>query len=183
MEEKANSLQDCNSSSSPRKKPSLLGELATRHEMNLCRRVVFSTPGGIFPIRRLSSDPSFLTFFAQSKFSLFTIKFPSYSYFWCFYATNFATNIKTPRISELCECCDEYKNVTNFSTIFCTTFKTAAKSYNNATNFYPTFSFYFPTFICLTIVSSLSQARLPDKSRRSRLSLTSRSFPRASPSA
>ena len=37
--------------------------------------------------------------------------------FLCFYAANFAMNIKTPQISELHKCCSDYQNVANFATI------------------------------------------------------------------
>ena len=37
----------------------------------------------------------------------------------CFYAANYAVNIKMPQISERCKFCREYKNIAIFATILC----------------------------------------------------------------
>ena len=117
------------------------------------------------------------TFIARTKQAALThnvrgkrLNLPSYSYFLCFYAANFATIIKTQQISELREFCREYQNVVNVATIICTKFKILQTSnrskFKNATNFKgfklltavnvpfnsyfcPTFSFCFSTFILI----------------------------------
>ena len=43
--------------------------------------------------------------------------------FLCLYAANFAVNIKTPQISELCEFCREYRSIANVPTVFDAEFK------------------------------------------------------------
>ena len=100
----------------------------------------------------------------------------------CFYGANFATNIKTPHISELHIFWREYQNVLNFATIFCTklnmlqSYRTPQTSnyceFKNTKNFnvlfyhcfYPTFSFCFPTFILFFLIfETVSCITMPNR--------------------
>ena len=60
--------------------------------------------------------------------SIFCLPSLSFSYNFlfllCFYAANFATNIKTLQISELREFCRDYQIVAHFDNIFCAKLKT-----------------------------------------------------------
>ena len=68
----------------------------------------------------------------------------------CFYAANFATNMKTLQISEFCKFWREYQNIMNFGTIFLrdsldvTKFKKRRKCAVFYSYFCPIFSLCFP---------------------------------------
>ena len=74
---------------------------------------------------RLSSDPSLTSFLPSHSFHSFSLVFV------CFYATNFATNIKAQQISELCcKFWREYQMVANFVTVFLRKIEKPAKFAN-----------------------------------------------------
>ena len=76
--------------------------------------------------------PSFFTLPSFTSFSLNFLVTPS---FVCFHVTNFATNIKAPQISELCQFCREYRNISNFAKHFWRKVENA--KLKNTTNFRP----------------------------------------------